>query len=140
VISNWRLTIASAVEADHNHRWGGIVRDAQFSAYRKAGYIVVALCDPDLRRADELASEYGIQDIYASPAEATTASPTDGILDVATPPDAFVEILSALPEGAAVLIQKPPGTCLEQARQIQGHVMRRHGDNNSAGHQFAFAE
>lgn len=98
---------------------GGIVRDAHLPAYRKAGFPVAAVCDRNRQRAQELAATFGIPAVYGNVVEAIAAAPADGVFDLATPPEAFVEILNLLPHGAAVLIQKPLGTCIQQADEIR---------------------
>src|SRR3546814_4845351 len=85
---------------------GGIVKDAHLPAYRKAGFTVAGLYDHDRARAEALASEWGIDTVFDTLEQAAAA---DAAFDVAAPPVAHVDILSALPEGAAVLLQKPMG-------------------------------
>jgi predicted dehydrogenase len=45
-------------------------------------------------------------------------APTDVVYDVAVPAAALDEVVSALPDGAAVLLQKPFGSDLSQARRL----------------------
>ena len=40
---------------------GSIVRDAHFPAYRKAGFAIAGLFDPDLEKARKLADEWGVK-------------------------------------------------------------------------------
>lgn len=95
---------------------GGIVKDAHLPAYRKAGFEVAGLYDPDIVRADTLARERGGLRVFGSLAEAAAA---DAVFDIAAPPVAHHAILSALPEGAAVLLQKPMGLDLAGASAIR---------------------
>uniref|UniRef100_UPI0035CB79D8 Gfo/Idh/MocA family protein n=1 Tax=uncultured Sphingomonas sp. TaxID=158754 RepID=UPI0035CB79D8 len=95
---------------------GGIVRDAHLPAYRKAGFVVTGLYDPDRDRAEALAHEWGISHVFGSLAEAAAA---DAVFDVAAPPVAHCEILAALPERASVLLQKPMGLDLAAATEIR---------------------
>jgi predicted dehydrogenase len=94
---------------------GSIVGDAHFPAYRKAGMPIAGLYDPDLDKARALATKWGVE-AFASPEEA--ASVPGAIFDLATPPDRHAGVLRALPDGAAVLVQKPMGANLEQASVI----------------------
>jgi predicted dehydrogenase len=94
---------------------GGIVNDAHLPAYRKAGFTVAGLYDPDLGRAGEVARVWGGH-VFGSLAEAAAA---DAVFDVAAPPVAHHAILSALPEGATVLLQKPMGLDLAAATAIR---------------------
>jgi predicted dehydrogenase len=94
---------------------GGIVKDAHLPAYRKAGFVVAGLYDPDTARARSLAADWGVPQVFGSLAEAVA---TDAVFDVAAPPVAHPEILGTLPEGATVLLQKPMGLDLAAATEI----------------------
>ncbi|RVT81850.1 Gfo/Idh/MocA family oxidoreductase [Rhodobacteraceae bacterium CCMM004] len=98
---------------------GGIVRDAHMPAYDRAGLTVGGVTDIDPDRARSLAREHGIAQVHADVAAAAAAHGTSAVYDVAVPPDAILGILSDLPDGAAVLIQKPMGRDLAQARAIR---------------------
>ncbi|SDT36272.1 Gfo/Idh/MocA family protein [Microlunatus soli] len=88
---------------------GGIVRDAHLPAYRKAGYPVAGIVDVAIDRARDLADRYRIDRTHGSVTEAVAAAPDDVIFDCAVMPEHYVQVLSALPDGAAVLLQKPIG-------------------------------
>jgi predicted dehydrogenase len=94
---------------------GSIVGDAHFPAYRKGGFPVAGLYDPDADKAKTLAAEWNVT-AYASPEEA--AAVENAIFDLATPPSAHASALRHLPHGAAVLIQKPMGGDLAGATEI----------------------
>lgn len=94
---------------------GSIVGDAHFPAYRKAGFPVAGLYDPDLAKAAALAQAWGVK-AFASVAEA--ASVAGAIFDLATPPSRHAEVLKALPDGSVVLMQKPMGADLQGATEI----------------------
>jgi predicted dehydrogenase len=98
---------------------GGIVRDAHLRAYKKAGFRVASIFDLNREKANSAASEFGIDRVASSLEDAITSAPKDSVFDVATPPDAFLGILSKVPAEAAVLLQKPMGEDLQQARQIR---------------------
>lgn len=98
---------------------GGIVRDAHYPAYRKAGFTVAGLFDLDQDRAQQMATEFNVPIVYRSLAEVATQAPADAIFDVAVPASAIPTVLSQLPDGRAVLIQKPMGENLAQARTIR---------------------
>jgi predicted dehydrogenase len=95
---------------------GGIVRDAHLPAYRKAGLPVAGVFDLDRPRAEALAAEWSIPRVFDS-LEAAVAEP-GAVFDIAAPPTAHADLLSALPEGSAVLVQKPMGLDLEAATRI----------------------
>ncbi|PHR62039.1 MAG: oxidoreductase [Robiginitomaculum sp.] len=97
---------------------GGIVGDAHLPAYKQAKLPVLGVFDLDTQRAAVLADKWDIPETYASIAQATAKNGTDVVYDLATPPHAIASILRALPQNAAVLIQKPMGANLEQAREI----------------------
>ncbi len=94
---------------------GSIVGDAHFPAYRKAGFPVAGLYDPDRAKAEKLAAHWGVR-AFASVVEA--ASVEDAVFDLATPPAHHAGVLRALPDGAVVLIQKPMGNTLDEATEI----------------------
>ena len=97
---------------------GGIVHDAHLPAYAKAGFPVSALVDVSREKAEVLAKKFGVSFATGSIAEAIQFAPKDAVFDVAVPAKAIAEILPQLPDGAAVLIQKPMGDTLEQAVEI----------------------
>ncbi len=94
---------------------GSIVSDAHLPAYRKAGFPVAGLYDPDQDKAKRLAGEWDIAS-YASLDEA--AAVEGAVFDLATPPASHADVLSALPDGAPALIQKPMGRDLDGATRI----------------------
>ncbi len=97
---------------------GGIVRDAHLPAYHKAGFPVAGIHDLNQERASKLAAKFGIERVYPSLAEATVEAPANAVFDIAIPASALLETLPCLPDDRAVLIQKPLGENLDQARQI----------------------
>ena len=97
---------------------GGIANDAHLPAYAKAGFPVVGVVDLDSEKARATAQRWRIERVFRSVEEAAAAVP-GCVFDVAAPPVAHEAILAALPEGAAVLIQKPLGLDLEQATAIR---------------------
>lgn len=114
---------------------GSIVGDAHFPAYRKAGFPIAGLYDPDVPKARRLAGEWGVE-AYET-VEAAAAVP-EAVFDLATPPGAHVAVLSALPDGAPALIQKPMGADLEAATQIL-HLCRQKRLKAAVNFQLRFA-
>jgi predicted dehydrogenase len=96
---------------------GNIVNDAHLPAYRKGGYHVAGVFDIDADRAAGLSRKWGIGNVYRSTAD-MTGNGVNCVYDIATPPSAITDILPLLPDGAAVLIQKPMGEDLGQAETI----------------------
>jgi len=94
---------------------GGIVDDAHMPAYRMAGLPVAGVFDLNPERRDFIARKWEIP-AFAS-LEAALA--VDGaVYDLALPPAAHLQVLPALPDGAAVLMQKPMGRDLAEATGI----------------------
>ena len=93
---------------------GGIVNDAHLPAYRLAEFPVAGIFDVNRDRAEMLAAKWGLK-VFSSLAEAAVS---DAVFDLATPPAAHFDLLSALPEDAIVLIQKPMGRDLDEASRI----------------------
>ncbi len=98
---------------------GGIVRDAHMPAYRQDGLTVAGIADIDSARAAQAAEKWGIPATYPSLADAAAEHGTSVVYDIATPPDAIAGLLPALPDEAAVLIQKPMGSDQDDARSIR---------------------
>jgi predicted dehydrogenase len=98
---------------------GGIVRDAHLPAYARAGLAVAAVAEIDAGRRAAIAQDFAIPQTHATVAEAVAAHGTAVVYDVAVPPSAIAPILRDLPDGAAVLIQKPMGSDLAGAREIR---------------------
>jgi len=94
---------------------GGIVNDAHLPAYRLAEFPVAGIFDLNRDRAEAHAKKWGLK-VFSSLAEA--AAVENAVFDLATPPAAHVDVLSALPEGAVALIQKPMGRDLDEASRI----------------------
>lgn len=104
---------------------GGIVRDAHLPAYRKAGFPVWGIVDIATEKAEALAAEYGIENVFASVRDAVTHAPSDAVYDLALMPEHVPDALEALPRGSAVLIQKPLGHSLEQGIALRDACHRR---------------
>jgi predicted dehydrogenase len=92
---------------------GGIVADAHLPAYAKAAFPVAGLFDIDRAKAQALAAKWPVGTVYETLAEA--AGQKGVIFDIAAPAAVHREILSALPRGSYVLMQKPMGMDLEEA-------------------------
>ncbi|MEI2723947.1 MAG: Gfo/Idh/MocA family oxidoreductase [Verrucomicrobiota bacterium] len=97
---------------------GGIVKDAHLPAYRMAGFPVWGLYNRTRERAATLAEEYQIAHVFDNLDDALAAAPKDVIFDLALPASMFADTLRKLPRGSHVLIQKPMGEDLTQARAV----------------------
>lgn len=93
---------------------GGIVQNAHYPAYLKAGFAVAKTYDPNGETAGKAAKMVG-SIVSESLAEALLNA---AIYDLAVPGSAILETLRAIPDGAFVLIQKPLGETLDQAKEI----------------------
>ncbi|HEY1848986.1 MAG TPA: Gfo/Idh/MocA family oxidoreductase [Opitutaceae bacterium] len=104
---------------------GGIVRIAHLPAYRKAGWPVAAVFDTERDKAEALARDFGIPKVCRTLEEAASSAPQGAVFDLGVPARSILPVLSALPEGSAVLIQKPLGEDLAQATAIRDLCRRR---------------
>ena len=95
---------------------GGIVRTAHLPVYQRLKFPIAGLYDIRIDAARDTARQFGISRVFASMPEASGAA--DAVFDVAVPGDQISGVLEHLPQGAAVLIQKPMGEHLEDARRI----------------------
>lgn len=97
---------------------GGIVQGAHLPAYQKAGLPVRAVTDIDQTKAQALADEFGIPQVYPS-AEALLADPEIEVVDIAVPAaEQPALVLAALDAGKHVLAQKPLATTVEAALEL----------------------
>ncbi len=95
---------------------GSIVRDAHLPVYRRLGFPVAGIYDVNEPAAAQAAGQFGVSRVYSSLAEATAEPGV--VFDLAVPPQAIHGIVSHLPRGAGVLIQKPLGVDLQDAVRI----------------------
>ncbi|MYD11961.1 MAG: Gfo/Idh/MocA family oxidoreductase [Chloroflexi bacterium] len=98
---------------------GGIVHDAHYPAYQIAGFDVVGGYDIDRERAAMMRAKFAIPTLYDSLAQAVEQASERAIFDIAVPGAAIADILRQIPRGRAVLIQKPMGEDLAEARAIR---------------------
>lgn len=86
---------------------------------------LVAIADPDIGRAQELAREYGVPRAWRSLDDMLAAETLDAV-DLMTPPYLHAEhCLAAAAAGVAVLCQKPLAPSAFEARQLIGAVGSR---------------
>jgi len=95
---------------------GSIVRDAHLPVYRRLNFPVAGIFDVNPAAARERADAFAIPRVFASLDQA--AQMPGVVFDVAIPPDQIASVLERLPNGAPVLIQKPMGRDLADARRI----------------------
>ena len=117
---------------------GGIAHDAHLPAYAKAEFPVVAVVDLDQEKAGALATKFGIGKVASTIAEAVAYAPKDCVFDCAAPAPALRAVLRLLPDGAAVLLQKPMGETLAEAEEILG-ICRRKGLTAAVNFQLRWA-
>jgi predicted dehydrogenase len=99
---------------------GSIVRDAHLPAYGKAGFVIKGIFDLQIEKAQALVGLFpAIGRVYPSIAALIDANRgCDVVYDVATPADQLPALLNLLPDGAALLMQKPMGETLADAQTI----------------------
>jgi predicted dehydrogenase len=95
---------------------GAIVEQAHLPAYRRLGFEVAGFFDLDPARARAKAASWPGARAFATLEEA--AAWPGAVFDVAVPGSAVAAVLAQLPEGSAVLVQKPLGESLAEARHI----------------------
>lgn len=97
---------------------GGIVNDAHLPAYKIAKFPVAAIYDIDVSKAQATARKFDIPQVFETLDELLAAATDQVVFDIALPAYATLAILQKLPNGATVLLQKPMGENLEQAKAI----------------------
>src|SRR5258706_11546723 len=65
-----------------------------------------------------MASTFGVPKVYSSLQEAIAGAPSNAVFDIAVPAAAILDILPHIPDGRGVLIQKPMGNDLPEAKKI----------------------
>jgi predicted dehydrogenase len=102
---------------------GAIVRTAHLPIYRRLGFPVAGVYDVNCAAAKQTAAMFGVERVFHSLDEACAL---DGVVyDLAVPGDQILSILTRLPEGSGVLMQKPMGRDLDEARRIRDVARRR---------------
>lgn len=96
---------------------GAIVRTAHLPVYRRLGYPVAGVYDVNCAAAKETAALFNVDRVFHSLDEACTLG-NEVVYDLAVPGDQIADILTRLPEGSGVLMQKPMGRDLAEARRI----------------------
>ena len=96
----------------------GIVHDAHLPAYKKAGFEVFGITNRTRAKAEKLAADWNIPNVFNTVQEAVAKAPANAVYDITIMPEQFVSTLEQLPDGAAVLIQKPMGDYIQQSREI----------------------
>lgn len=99
---------------------GGIVTDAHLPAYSIAGWKVTGIYDIDFGKAKAARNKFKIVDEAFEDIETLIrkASGAKAVFDLAVPANKILPILDLLPEGATVLVQKPMGETLAEAKEI----------------------
>lgn len=97
---------------------GAIVSDAHLPAYRKVGWPVTHIVDLDPQKARHVADRFGVPTVAESLDELIRQAPANAVFDVAVPASALAELLPKLPKKATVMIQKPFGETIAEARHL----------------------
>lgn len=106
---------------------GGIVTDAHLPAYTLAGWKVMGIYDLESQKAEKAKSTFPIvEKVFSDLAELiSAANEQNAVFDLAVPADQILAVLDLLPDGSAVLIQKPMGETLEQAAEIHELCLKK---------------
>ncbi|MCH5598763.1 Gfo/Idh/MocA family protein [Niabella ginsengisoli] len=97
---------------------GGIVADAHLPAYKIGGFEVKGIVNRNKQKATALAEKFKIAKVYDTIEEMVAENGTNVIYDFALPASEIIPVLEQLPEKATILIQKPYGESLEEAKAI----------------------
>src|SRR4051812_11429145 len=102
---------------------GAIVRTAHLPVYRRLGFPVAGVYDVNCATAQQTAAQFGVERVFHSLEEACGL---EGVIyDLAVPGDQILEILNRLPHGSGVLMQKPMGRDLDEAKRIREIARQR---------------
>lgn len=98
---------------------GGIVKDAHLPAYQKAGFNVKAIYDLNIDKARKLAKDFEVPIVCTDLNDLIAVAQANQCLyDLALPASAILSVLPSIPDESGVLIQKPMGEDLDQAKAI----------------------
>lgn len=97
---------------------GGIVNTAHLPAYKMAGFNVQGIMDVVYEKAQQTAAAFNIPHVFGSLDEMVKAAPAHAVFDMAVPGKQTIPVLEQLPDGATVLLQKPMGENMDEARAI----------------------
>ena len=102
---------------------------AHITGFQAAGCKVVALCQRDTRAATELATRYGVPQVFADWRDMLAKARPD-IVVIATPPALHLPILTAaVAAGAHVVCEKPLALSVDEARRM---ISAAHAANRAA--------
>ena len=104
---------------------GGIVNTAHLPAYQIADFKVLGIFDIAPQKAKATAEKFSIPKVFNGIKEMIADSPTNAVFDVAVPGSQTIPVLKQLPDGAAVLLQKPMGENYDEAKQILQLVQQK---------------
>ncbi|NHE57909.1 Gfo/Idh/MocA family protein [Cyclobacterium plantarum] len=99
---------------------GGIVRDAHLPAYAMAKFPVAGIYDLTPGKAKSLEESFGLEQVAFDSLDLLIrkALEVGAVFDLAVPADQIIDLLKQLPDGSSVLIQKPMGENIKEAREI----------------------
>ncbi|RZK19491.1 MAG: Gfo/Idh/MocA family oxidoreductase, partial [Flavobacterium sp.] len=97
---------------------GGIVKEAHLPAYQKAGWKVVGIYDIDPAKAQQIAEIFDIPKVYDSIDEYLSELTDNVVFDIAVPASQLRSLLLKLPEKSNVLMQKPFGENISEAKEL----------------------
>lgn len=97
---------------------GGIVNTAHLPAYKMAGFNVQGIVDVLYDKAKQTAAAFAVPQVFSTIEEMVAAAPANAVFDMAVPGKQTIPVLQQLPDGASVLLQKPMGENLADAKEI----------------------
>lgn len=97
---------------------GGIVNTAHLPAYAIAGFDVQGIFDVVMEKAKATAGTFKIPHVFNSLDEMLSQAGPKAVFDVAVPGHQTIPVFSKLPNGSSVLLQKPMGENIEEAKEI----------------------
>ncbi|ONI41763.1 oxidoreductase, partial [Candidatus Epulonipiscium fishelsonii] len=98
---------------------GEIIVDAQAPAYILAGYPMKGIYNRTVATAHKVAKQFNIENVYEDLDEMIKdCEKNNGVYDIALPANLTATILRKLPNGSGVLVQKPMGESIQEAKEI----------------------
>jgi len=95
---DWRIGIVG---------FGGIARGAHAPAYKKAGWTIAAVADPDEKARATAREQFGVERVYADHRDLVSDESVE-VIDLLTQPSVREEVVAAAAEaGKPIITEKP---------------------------------
>jgi predicted dehydrogenase len=110
----------------------GAIAVHHIAAFRQLGAEIVASCNRSEARRQQALKEAGMPMVYSDPVEMVEKERPEGVVVCASVLSLFDVASRLIPLGVPLLLEKPPGTSLAEARELS-RMAARHGTRVMVG-------